>query len=266
MNALINGEMGTQIPIDDRGFLYGESVFETIAFDNGHAPLWHLHMARLERGGAQLEITIPGRETLARECRQLLPASGRFVVRITISAGSGGRGYWPEDGVEARRVVSYRPWPRQIDQHRRYGLRLGLSGTALSTEDPRQGLKHGNRLAQVSAARQCRHSGHDEALLLDPSGNLMEAISSNLVLAVEGKLITHPRPAVAGVGLEWLRTEAGVAFEPLAWPVARLSECSEVLVINSIAGVRPASMVEQRRFSIGPFCRRLQEHWNSKLI
>ena len=129
-----------------------------------------------------------------------------------------------------------------------------------------QGLKHGNRLAQVSAARECRSSGHDEAILLDPLGNLMEVISSNLVLAREDRLTTHPRPEVAGVGLGWLKTEAGIEFLPLSLPVERLAECSEVLVINSVAGVRPVIAVEQHRFTIGPFCRLLQSLWSSQLI
>lgn len=266
MNVLIDGQRGRQIPCDDRGFLYGESVFETIAFGDGEAPLWPLHMARLTRSGAQLRLPLPETEILARECRQLLPARGRFVVRITLSAGSGGRGYWPEENTRPRRVVSYRAWPDQIDQQRRCGLRLRLSTIRLCTAEHLLGLKHGNRLAQVSAARECQDSGHDEAILLDSAGQMMEAISSNLVLVLGDRLVTHPRPAVAGVGLDWLKAEAGVDFLPLALPVGRLSECSEVLVINSIAGVRPVIAIDQHRFPIGPICRHLQSLWNAQLI
>ena len=266
MSFLIDGEAAAGLLADDRGFLYGESVFETVAFRDGAAPLWDVHMQRLARSAAWLGLQAPPEALWWRDCQRLLPAQGRFVLRLSLSAGSGGSGYWPPQEYRPRRVVGLRAWPARLESQRASGVRLRLSSYRLSTDGPGQGHKHGNRLIQVQAARECADSGHDEALLLDAQGHMVEAISSNLLLLRQGRLLAHPRPAVSGVGLQWLRQQAGAGIVDEAVPYTCLSECSEVLVINSVAGIRPVIQIDQLRFSIGPVCRRLQSLWDSQLI
>lgn len=268
MICLVDGRPAGEIPCDDRGFLYGETVFETIAFRDRAAPLWPRHMDRLLRGATALGLECLSPDTLLADCLQLLPNSGRFILRVSISGGSGGLGYWPAVPATSRRVVIRRDWPVGIEQQRQMGVRLGLSSVSLSTDHPYQGLKHGNRLLQTAAARECQVMGHEEALLLDRTGQVMEAISSNVLLVRGGVLLCHPEPAVAGVGLDWLKEHADRAVEwheaPLSY--GSLSECGEVLVINSVAGIRPVIEVAGQCFAIGPVCRRLQSLWNSHLI
>lgn len=266
MISLVNGRPNTAVPCDDRGFLYGETVFETIAFRDRRAPLWDRHMARLQRGAAALGLDCPAPAVLLSDCLTLLPEAGRFVLRATISAGSGGSGYWPPSEAQLRRVVSRRDWPAGIEQQRRNGLRLGLMSLRLQTSDPFQGCKHGNRLLQVAAARECRQLGYEEGLLLDVHGGVMEAVSSNVVVVRNEVLSCHPDPAVAGVALDWLKANMPLAWDEQALPYSRLAECSEVLVINSVAGIRPVVEVAGQAFAIGPVCRRLQSLWNSQLI
>lgn len=265
MSLLIDGEVATELPADDRGFLYGESVFETVAFRNRAAPLWDLHMQRLARSAAWLGLAAPSEALWWRDCQRLLPAQGRFVVRLSLSAGSGGAGYWPPTDSRPRRVVSLRAWPTRLEAQRAAGLRLRRSSFVLPTEGPGQGHKHGNRLIQVQAARECADSGYDEAVLLDQRGCMVEAISSNLLLVRQERLLAHPRPAVSGVGLKWLKQQAGAEIVEQALPYTRLDECSEVLVINSVAGIRPVIRIDQSCFPIGPMCRHLQSLWDSQL-
>ncbi len=266
MSVLIDGAFASTLPADDRGFLFGETVFETIAFCDRQAPLWPLHWQRLAFGAERLGLDLPPAELWLQDCLKLGSESGRHVLRLTLSAGSGGNGYWPAEWPEPRRVVSRRAWPAGIDEQRQAGLRLRLSSIQLSVEGHTGACKHGNRLSQVLAARECRQSGHEEAILLDPDGFLVEAISSNLLLVLNDSLLTPERPVVAGVGLAWLRTQAGSRLIEAALPASRLAECSEVMVINSVAGIRPVIAVDQHPFRIGPVCRQLQSLWNSQLI
>ncbi|MGY6554623.1 MAG: aminotransferase class IV [Wenzhouxiangella sp.] len=266
MSYLVDGQPADALPCNDRGFLYGEGVFETIAFQNRQAPLWAQHMDRLQRSAAALVLDDPGPAVLFEDCQRLLPEQGRYIVRLSLSAGSGGQGYWRAADQATRRVLSRREWPASIDQHRRDGLRLGLSSITVPKAMDFQGIKHANRLLQVAAARECQAKGDDEAVLLDPDGAIVEAISSNIVLVRDGALHFHPQPAVAGVGLDWLRRHADLQWlaQPLTCP--NLAECSEVLVINSIGGVRPAIEVAGQQFAVGPICRQLQSLWDAQLI
>lgn len=266
MNCLVDGRPAATLPCDDRGFLYGEAVFETIAFRHRQAPLWTQHMARLQRSAAVLMLACPAPAVLLEDCLCLLPEQGRYILRVSLSAGSGGQGYWPAPKPAARRVVSRREWPARIEQDRQRGLRLGLSAITLPEAMVFQGIKHANRLLQTSAARQCQAQGYDEALLLNPDRTIVEAISSNIVLVRDGALHYHPEPAVAGVGLDWLRAKAHLSWTASALAYANLAECSEVLVINSVAGIRPAVEVAGQHFAVGPICRQLQSLWDAHLI
>ncbi len=266
MRSLVDGQRAAGLPADDRGLLFGETVFETVAFRDRCAPLWDPHMERLARSAAWLGLEAPSADAWRQDCQRLLPRHGRHVLRLTLSAGSGGSGYWPAESPSPRRVVCLREWPLRVETQRASGLRLRRSSYPMPVDAPGQGHKHGNRLLQVRAARECADSGHDEAVLLDPQGHMVETISSNLLLLRGDRLLVHPAPAVAGVGLNWLRRLEPALVQEEAVPYDALGECSEVLVINSVAGIRPVVAIEQFRFSIGPICRRLQSLWDSQLI
>lgn len=126
-DALIDGRAASSIPINDRGLLYGDHLFETIAFHGDSAPLWPHHMARLQRDGARLGIPVPAPGLLLGDCRRLLAGVARAVVRITITRGSGGRAYQPPDRPVARRIVQRRAWPQGLARQRRDGLRVVTS-------------------------------------------------------------------------------------------------------------------------------------------
>lgn len=268
MRALIDGRPSAQLPADDRGLLFGESVFETIAFCAGRAPLWQRHMTRLAAGAEALGLTRPDAGLLERECRRLLQPDGdeRSVVRIALTGGSGGHGYWPPPDQQPRRILLRRDWPATIERQRRDGLAAVVSRYRLAPPGPLAGLKHGNRLLQTLAARECAHRGGEEAVLLDEQGLLGEAISNNLVLVAGSRLMTPTRADVAGVGLGWLRETLGNELENGSVALDQLQTLSEVLVINSVAGIRPLVAVADHAFEIGPTCRRLQSLWQKELF
>lgn len=267
MNTLIDGKTATSIPADDRAVLFGESVFETIAFLGPCAALWDLHMARLARTVESLGWEMPEVSVLASECRQLVAASGsdRSIIRITITGGSGGQGYWPANEVRARRILQCRPWPGFFCDQIRFGLKTVISSFRLAPAGPFSGLKHGNRLLQTQAARECRRRGADEAILLDGQGQLVEALSSNLILVKGSRLLTPANPDVAGVGLAWLRDVLGLDLEVGSVNQSDIKTLSEVLMINSVAGIRPVVSVDDQPYPIGSLARRLQSIWHEKI-
>jgi 4-amino-4-deoxychorismate lyase len=268
MNTLIDGQASDCLPADDRGLMFGESVFETIAFHAGRAPLWDRHLARLGRGAAVLGLTVPDDDVLERECRRLLAghAGARSVIRITLTGGSSSRGYWPAENQACRRILQRRSWPMMLERQRLEGLSVIVSAHALGEPGSLTGLKHGNRLLQTLAARECLQRGAEEALLLDRQGRLGEAISSNLILVSESGMMTPAHPEVAGVGLAWLSDVLGNELEIGSVGIDRLATLSEVLVINSVAGIRPVVAVEEQHFPCGPVGRRLQSIWQEKLF
>lgn len=266
MRTLIDGRPVDTLPADDRGLLFGELVFETMAFIDGRAPLWERHMRRLQHGAAALALEMPDQEILLRECRTLVAARGRSIMRLSLTAGSGGRGYWPAPEPASRRILQARDWPADIQRLRQAGLRVMRSGYRLPDGGPATGLKHGNRLVQVLAARECADAGLDEALLSGPDNRLAEGIASNLVLVVDGAMLTPPNPAVGGVGLDWLRERLAGELVDGSLPMADWRRCSEMMMVNSVAGVRPVLDLDGEPLASGPVCRRLQRLWEQELV
>jgi len=266
-DALIDGRAASSIPIDDRGLLYGDHLFETIAFHGDSAPLWPHHMARLQRDGARLGIPVPAPGLLLGDCLRLLAGVARAVVRITITRGSGGRAYQPPDRPVARRIVQRRAWPQGLARQRRDGLRVVTSPIPLARNPALAGIKHGNRLEQVLAARACAAEGADEALLFTADGSLIEAIASNVVVVAGQHMLTPDCSVagVAGVGLAWLRAQPAVDIVSASLGRDELAAADEILMVNSVAGIRPVSRLDDRRLKTGPAARHLQHLWHEQL-
>ena len=84
------------IPVDDRGFLYGDALFETMPFYGGVPFRWNAHLARMEQGLKLLRIALPypaaKLKGFASELVKL-NAMPDCVLRLTVSRGSAPRGY-----------------------------------------------------------------------------------------------------------------------------------------------------------------------------
>src|SRR5690348_9705312 len=100
MRVFLNGkfvpESEAAISVFDRGFLYGDGLFETVRVSRGKPFLWKEHLTRLGRGAAFLKIALPFREpelhayALELISRNAMPES---VLRVNLSRGTGERGY-----------------------------------------------------------------------------------------------------------------------------------------------------------------------------
>ena len=265
-SSLIDGQPGASVPIDDRGLLYGDHLFETIAFHQGQAPLWNRHWRRLVHGCGILGMAPPSEQIALTECQSVAGSSDSRVVRITLTRGSGGKAYWPDPDQPVRRIVQARRWPDGLAAARKDGLNLVTSRVRLASGSVLSGLKHGNRLEQVLAARDCAEQGGDEALLYDNLDRLVEAIASNLLLVIDQQCVTPLADSgVAGVGLEWLMDQAETDIVATAISHPDAARASAVMVINSVTGIRPGRSLDGRPLDIGEPCRFMQQLWTRRL-
>ncbi|MEN1727997.1 MAG: aminodeoxychorismate lyase [Pseudomonadota bacterium] len=267
MSMLINGKATDAIQASDRGLLYGDGLFETLGFLGDHCPLWSLHLARLERGCRMLGITMPTASLLLEECLQLVDGQEPSVIRLTVTRGIGGRGYWPDPGATPTRILTRKDWPLDQRRQQEEGLTAIVSSLRLSHQPALSGLKHCNRLEQILAAQECQQLDAEEALLLDHNGQLAEAISSNVLARIDGAWLTPNSPsAVAGVGLEWLLDREEISINHAAISGRLLPRADSILVINSISGPRPLRRLDDRNLIIDGDCRQMQLLWNQHLI
>ena len=105
MTMLINGEPGESVSVLDRGFQYGDGLFETLAVENGAPLLWDRHMQRLLHGAARLRIDAPAVKLLRDEAERVCRDAERAVLKIIVTRGVAGRGYAPAPESKSTRAV-----------------------------------------------------------------------------------------------------------------------------------------------------------------
>ena len=267
---LVNGQQSDVISLLDRGLHYGDGLFETIAVVHHEMPLWDRHYHRLSRGCEQLGIEPPGQSLLEKEIRQLTEKSARLVVKLMITRGEGGKGYFPAD-TEATRVVLARPWPEYDENVYSDGIDLHLCETKLATGELLSGLKHLNRLEQVLAARETAEKGFIEGVVCDVDGYVVEGVASNLFWISEGQLSTPviDRSGVAGVMREEVIDQANALKIPVhevrATPDV-LQEADALFLTNAVIGIVPVRSLADKEYKTDRIPGELLEAINTKIM
>lgn len=198
-------ESAAHVPITDRGFLFGDAIFETLRSVRGQPLLWTQHFARWRRGAELLKIPLSVQAESLHESVTHLLSKNRTpdaVVRITLSRGSGPRGYSPKGALQPRLIITCEPAPEPFGAGRDWDLVLSTWRT------PPPGsltqVKHANRLVSVLARAEADAAGADDALQLGVDGQVAEASASN-VAWFDGDTLVSPgfeSGALPGVTLD----------------------------------------------------------------
>jgi 4-amino-4-deoxychorismate lyase len=260
--VLVDGRAQESVSVRDRGFLYGDGLFETIAISRGVPLLWEYHMRRLVRDARRLGIGVPDMEQLRREADHLIAGRERAVLRIVFTRGSGSRGYAAPADLSPTRVVSIADWPSHPSGAGDQGVCVRFCRTRLGRNPALAGIKHLNRLEQVLARAEWEN-GATEGLMLDDRDRVIEGTMTNVFAVRDGALVT-PDLAESGVAgimrelvLELAALQYTVRVEALTREQALVSD--ELFLTNSLIGVWPVNRLEGRERSVGPVSRRMQQ-------
>lgn len=231
------------VPLSDRGFRYGQHLFESIAVRNGRALLLREHLALLERAAREGMQAIPFGRSLAGTLRDFakktpLPDG---MLRIYLTAGPGAPGSPVVDpGCYLTWEAIAFPSEREIGQGIPVVLLEGCVGE-------RWGDKSGNYASHVEALMAARSLGAVEGVVTDDGGRLVSCAMGNLLLWLPGKrkgeVVLHTPGASSGARsgavLEWVRGHCDVKGSPLS--ISDLRRATAIAVANSRLGVMPVS-------------------------
>lgn len=188
----INGQLTeaseARISVRDRGFRYGDGLFETMALEGGVPYRFEWHMQRLADGLAALKIPCDT-TALQVDCRRLLQQSKAQsgFLRLQVTRGEGGKGYLPDDQCSATIVIETLPAAPPPDGPVRLwqSSYRKLSPQALPVRYKLcQGLN--STLARMEAAEQDCF----DALMLNDGGQVCETSSASLIWRKDGVLYT----------------------------------------------------------------------------
>lgn len=251
MTVLLNGEFvpeeSAQVSVFDRGFTYGDGVFEAVRVSNGRLFRWTQHLERLKHAAAFSKIPLPPCAESLHESMQELIARNSLttgMVRIQLTRGAGPRGYAPA-GTEKPTLVAT---AHLLPPAGRAPVKLIVSSLRVPAGSVLTQNKTTSRLLNVLAAIEARDSGADDALLLDTNGHVTEAVASNLFWIKDGTVFTAPVAAGLLPGItrdivfELCRELRLPAEEQLATPEIVAASDGIFLSMSSLGIVRMGSI------------------------
>ena len=260
---LVNGIPGASLAPDDRGLCYGDGLFETILFVRGRAPLWSRHLQRLTESCVRLLLPVPDADLLAFEAAHASAGLARAVVRIALTRGVGPRGYALPHETQVTRIVAASPAPKIPADCYHHGIRVRLCALRLGEQPALAGIKHLNRLEQVLARAEWNDEAVTEGILCASDGRVIGATSANLFALIQGRLVTPAlqRCGVAGVARAEVLAQRECEVRDLG--MEELLRADEIFLTNSVRGIVPVTVLDGRRWGVGPVTRELQAHWHA---
>jgi len=260
----VDGSPAAALPLPDRGFDFGDGLFETLLVVDGTALYLDLHTRRLQRGLAALKFPDCLNEVtghIATALHSLPP--GECVLRVTVTRGSGPRGYAPPPHTRPRVVIAAAPRERSDYKTLLSPAHLGLATMRWGTQPELAGIKHLNRLTQVLAARERQAGGLDEVVMLDQQGAVISLSAANLFIYDGDQLLT---PALGHCGiqgtrrhlvLERLGPALGLQIRESTLSLQQLESAIEVFYCNALVGMRPVASFGSKAWSSHPVCSAL---------
>jgi len=281
----VGGAIGSaaeaRIPAMDHGFLYGDSVYETVRTYGGVPFLLERHLDRLQRSLDRVFISLPlSRNELRSEIGKTIQAywtayaAGEDVaVRVVISRGPGPIGLDFALCERSGYLIYVFQLPRLSGTLYESGVPVVIS--KIRRNHPRAldpGIKSGNFLNNILAYKDAKDAEAYEALILNADGYLAEGTTSNVFVVKDG-LVWTPHPygildgITRGVVFEEAR-EAGIPVGETNIPPEALFLADEAFVTSSLKAVLGISRVNGRPVGEGrpgPITRRIEDLYMARV-
>jgi 4-amino-4-deoxychorismate lyase len=257
---LINGTVGDQISIADRGFTYGDGLFETIAVRDGKIRFFNHHLERLFSGAEQLSIEPPERELLSSEAIGLTSECEYGTLKIILTRGAGRRGYAPPEDAKPVRLLALLPGTRPQQHLYTDGIIVRHCATPIGYSPATAGLKTLGRLEQVLARAEWQDASITEGLMSTTDGLIVCGTMSNLFLVQDGILMV---PSLEKYGINGIMrrvvldsaAQIGLQCRIGEIPCAAVNDADELFVTNSLIGIWPIRRVDKMTYPVGPVTR-----------
>jgi len=257
MNPMINVDgaitlmADATIPVMDRGFLYGDSVYEVFRTYKGIPVFMADHFERLENSAALIRMTISqSREELIQEIRRTVQATGAkskqdIYVRYQITRGAGPVDLYPDPDLETRYVIIVSTLPSRKPEYYSRGMDMAIPSVRRNPEnalDPN--IKGGNYLNNILAITEARQLGADDCIILNREGFVTEAANSNVWFVINGQLITPATGNLKGLTKMHIHRalrEAKISSQETNIQVNELNGATECFVTSATRDVMPCA-------------------------
>jgi branched-chain amino acid aminotransferase len=269
----INGKVSlpeeAKVSVFDRGFLYGDSVYETIGTVHGRLFAAREHLVRLERSAQRIGMRVPPRPDIERAIAETVAAAGNpeSRVRVILTRGAGKLDLDPATIDDTQLIVIV--FPLGAPSPEMYEKGVSVAVVSVARNHPRAidpAVKSGNYLNNVLALGEARRrTGAYEAILCAADGSVAEGSTSNVFAVFGGEVRTPPAEVglldgITRAKVVELCRDNGIPFAERRLSPDELRGAEEVFITSATRGVLPVTRIDQAPVGAGvpgPVTRRL---------
>ncbi|MBI4511430.1 MAG: aminotransferase class IV [Deltaproteobacteria bacterium] len=240
------------IPVFDRGFLYGDSVYEVTRTVGGKPVDLEPHLSRLERSAEAIMLPIMPRPVIMNALAETLSAAGNpdSYIRVIVTRGAGELGLDPDLADKPRLIIVVKPLKLPPGDLYRDGASIAIVGVRRNLRravDP--AVKSGNYLNNIMAFAEAKRAGAYESIMCNAEGLVVEGSTSN-IFAVKDRVIRTPAledgllDGITRRRVLQIACDAGYALEQVHMRPDDLRLADELFLTSSVRGVMPVVRVD----------------------
>lgn len=273
LNGNFLSEADAVVPLNDRGFLLGDGLFETTRVARGRAFRLAQHLERLGRGADFFKIKPPfNAKEMQKFTAELIAQNGlpEAILRITLTRGPGSRGYSTEGSEQPTLAMSLQPLPPQSDEEP-WQWSLVTSSFRIPASEALASFKSTSKALNVLARMEAKEKGADEALLLNTNGEVAEAAGGNLFWIHRDKICTVPAgrgvlPGITRAVVLEICQSLGLETNKRVIKPEMLRNAEGIFITQSALGIVPVASLDGLPVAPSPLVDQIGTAYNEMLV
>ena len=240
------------IQANNRGFRFGDGVFETMKFKKGKIIFLDEHLSRLWQGLKRFQFDLPKLFTpdyLESQILALIQKNKHSAARIRLTIFRGNGGLYDPENLHPNFIIESWNLPETNGDLNENGLQCILFKDALKSIDAFSNLKHNNYLPYLMGALQAKKMKCNDAIIFNANLNICDSTIANVFLIKDNIIYTPSlfEGCIAGIMREFIINELKKNnFNVVEQTITEtdLANADEVFLTNSIYNMRWVSAID----------------------
>jgi len=275
INGTLYQDFEANIPTNNRGLAYGDSVFETIKFNNNKPVFWEAHYFRLMASMRILRMEIPMHftpEFLENEIVNLVQSlpNNAISYRVKITVYRDSEGFYTPISNNVSYIISAQELSSDLYEINKGHYEIELFKDYLISPNLLSTLKTNNKAVNVVGSIFAKENNYNNCLLLNTDKSIIEALNGNIFL-IKGNTVKTP-PLVDGCLkgivreklIEIITKSPDFELSESSISPFELQKADELFITNVIQGIVPITKFRKKEFS-ADICSKLLVLLNTKL-
>ena len=252
LNGKIISDTEASVSSGDRGFLYGDGIFETLRSYNEKPFKLAEHLERMRCSAEKLSISFEYTNVeISENIKELLEKNNvqDAYIRITLSRGTGDNGLGINNNLKSTILIQVKPFVSYEKRLYENGMSLIVSKCRRSTSCPISCHKTTNLLTSILLKEEAKEKSANEAIVINTDGYVAECVVSNIFMVSDGNVITpsldtNILPGVTRRTALDICQNIGIPAREECFKIKTLIKAEEVFITNSLMEIMPVSRID----------------------